>query len=279
MTRQVMRVSLDQIEVVGRLRDVDDAEVKKIAVSFSEVGQITPVEVVSKNDGSYRLVAGAHRIAAAKQCGWAEIEAITFTDDLDDERLREIDENLARVELSPFDQANFLAERREIWERKYGVVKRGGDKRSKVPDDPLIEAVKRKGFFADTAERFGVNQKIIKRALTRRAHITPALWQALKATDAAKNAAMLDKVRKLNVDEQGVVLMTLQERGCTVGEAVRQVTKLPPRDPEELQFEALMAVWEKASPAVRKRFVAAKVTSVKPKTAKVKPTLTKAAKK
>lgn len=252
------QILIAEIDVENRLRDLDLDVLNVIVRSFAENGQKNAIQVKRKPDGRFRLVAGLHRLEAAKALKWPSIIAVEFEGDESQARLWEIDENLARVELSALDQANFMAERREIWERVYGEVRRGGDRRQRDKIVPLAEAIKRKGFFADTAERFGLNQKLIKRALTRRAQISPALWQALKNTDAAKNAALLDKLRKLDLDTQEHVLFEVQSRGCTVGEAVRLLTAKPPRKPEDVQFEALVAAWEKATPEVRKKFLAAK---------------------
>ncbi|MCW8305591.1 ParB N-terminal domain-containing protein [Acidiphilium sp. PA] len=116
MSDPVLTVPMSQIEVSDRLRIVDQAEVQKLAVSISKTKQISPVEVRAIAPGQYRLVAGAYRIAAIKSLGQTQVRAVLFEGNDDEARLREIDENLYRQELSPFDQAEFLAERRIVWE-------------------------------------------------------------------------------------------------------------------------------------------------------------------
>ena len=257
MSRSFLEIPLDQIIVEDRLREVDENKVASFAISMAQSGQITPIEVKPhpKSDGRYLLVAGAHRLAAAHVIGLPTIEAVLFDGNSDEARLREIDENLFRNELTPFDQANFLAERRVIWERLHGDIKRGGDRRSKNQVEPLIDALKKPSFFKETAKTFGLPTSVIKRALSRRAHISRELWQALRGTDAADNGALLDKLCRLSVEEQVEVLATVTERGCAFAEAVRVVTQAPPKDPRIAQFDALVTAWNRAEPEARADFL------------------------
>jgi ParB-like chromosome segregation protein Spo0J len=57
------------------------------------------------------LVAGAHRLAAAKQLGWDNIECFILRDELDDQsRLWEIAENLHRAELTALEKSELTDE-------------------------------------------------------------------------------------------------------------------------------------------------------------------------
>jgi ParB family chromosome partitioning protein len=247
-----LEIPLDQVIVEDRLREVDENKVASFAISMAQTGQITPIEVKMhpKGDSKYLLVAGAHRLAAAHVIGLPKIEAVLFEGDSDAARLREIDENLFRNELTPFDQANFLAERRVLWERLHGSIKRGGDRRSKSQVEPLIDALKKPSFFKETAKTFGLPQTVIKRALSRRAHIAPGVWEALRGTAAAANGSLLDKLSKLPLETQQEVLATATERGCDMKVAARIVTQLPPKDPRIAQFNALHLAWKCADPDV-----------------------------
>ncbi|MHB1305209.1 MAG: ParB/RepB/Spo0J family partition protein [Acidiphilium sp.] len=214
MSAALLEIDIERIDVVDRLREVDLAQADQIALSMKEVGQITPIEVRSTSAGRYELVSGAHRLAAAQRIGLTTISAVLFEGDDETARLREIDENLYRRELSPFDQAEFLAERRVVWERLYGAPKRGGDRRSKGQIVPLADAMRQSGFVKETAARFNLHPKTVKRALTRKAHIAPAVWSAIKGTAAAENGSLLDKLRKAEPDIQVAALELSRERGC-----------------------------------------------------------------
>lgn len=255
---RLITIKLTQIDTSGRLRDVDMDDARRLAASMQDGEirrQITPISVRQVGEDQYKLTAGAHRVAAAEINGWEDIKAQIDDCDDDEAKLREIDENLYRSELSPFDQANFLAERREIWERMHGALKRGGDRRSKGQIVPLIEAMKAPGFFSETAQKFGLNEKTVKRALSRRAQIAPELWKALRNTPAANKGSLLDKIRKLPVEEQVDIADTIKERGCSVDHAVNLVTKPAPADPDIAAFDALRRAWTKASEATRRDFL------------------------
>ncbi|VTZ27245.1 conserved hypothetical protein [Methylocella tundrae] len=59
----------------------------------------------------YALVAGAHRLAAAKKLGWSEIPCLTLYDEPDEQaRLWEIAENLHRAELTALERSELISE-------------------------------------------------------------------------------------------------------------------------------------------------------------------------
>lgn len=252
MTDEILTIPLVAIDVAGRLREIDLDEVEKLALSFKEAGQITPVEVRKTGADIYVLVAGAHRIAAARRLGQTTIRAVLFSGDDDTARLREIDENLYRRELSPFDQAEFLEERRQVWERMHGTIRRGGDRRSKVQVAPLIEEVRRGApFVRETVQKFNLSRDTIKRAFARKAQIDATVWAAIRGTKAAENGALLDRLRKLDFETQRAVLDQSRERGCDLNVAL-SIMKRTDRKPVEFPLlAALERGWSKAGDAER----------------------------
>ncbi len=67
-------------------------------------------------DADYTLVAGLHRLEAAKRLGWMEVEcAVCELDSLPAE-LAEIDENVIRTGLSDLELSDLLARRKKIYE-------------------------------------------------------------------------------------------------------------------------------------------------------------------
>ena len=68
-------IFLDVLTVSNRLRHLDAAKVASIAASMDEIGLQQPVSVwASDDDAIVELVAGAHRVAAAKNLGWDKID-------------------------------------------------------------------------------------------------------------------------------------------------------------------------------------------------------------
>lgn len=206
-----------------RLREVAEDRVQEMAVSMREVGQITPIEVAPADEtGKFRLVAGAHRMAAARLAEKSTILAVIFDASAAMQRLREIDENLYRAELTPFDQAVFLGERRRIYEKMHGVVRAGRPKKIGPNRDQL-------SFFDDTTQKFGLSQKIIKSALSRYFGLEDQL-SALRRVGGALSGAQLDRLAKLGASERRVVMKLLAE-GRTPAVALGAV-RAPVTEPE-----------------------------------------------
>jgi ParB family chromosome partitioning protein len=68
-------VPLDQIRVPENVRALDDAHVQALAGSIALQGILVPVVVRDAGDG-FELVAGFHRIAAARSLGLAEVPVV-----------------------------------------------------------------------------------------------------------------------------------------------------------------------------------------------------------
>ncbi len=91
-----------------------------------------------------RLVAGHHRLEACKRLGQATIEATVISLDDLDAQLVEIDENLARNELTVLERGEMLAARKALYEAKHPETKHGGSRRnqpSKLQKMELGQAV------------------------------------------------------------------------------------------------------------------------------------------
>ena len=69
------RIALDDIRVPENVRALDDAHVQALAGSLKLQGMLVPVVV--RDDGeNFELVAGFHRIAAARSLGLAEVPVV-----------------------------------------------------------------------------------------------------------------------------------------------------------------------------------------------------------
>ena len=83
-------VPVQQVVVGRRMRPTNPLKVSELAQSFRDINIINPISI----DENYKLIAGNHRLAAAKECGWETVRAIVFTHDELINQLQEIDENL-----------------------------------------------------------------------------------------------------------------------------------------------------------------------------------------
>lgn len=118
------RITLENIHIGHRHRSPDMAKVREIAKSISEVGLMNPPAVVFRDgiviDGEETentpvLIYGRHRVLALQELGEVTVECIVHdVDDLHAE-LMEIDENLARAELSPAQEIAHFNRRKDVW--------------------------------------------------------------------------------------------------------------------------------------------------------------------
>ena len=70
------QLALDRIRVPDNVRTLDDAHVQALAGSIKLQGILVPLVVRDDGDNGFELVAGFHRIAAAKSLGLAEVPVI-----------------------------------------------------------------------------------------------------------------------------------------------------------------------------------------------------------
>jgi len=94
-------IEISKVDVFKRLRPVDQDHVEELAQDFIVRGQLQPVVLHPKDDGRYQLLAGAHRLEAARANGWSQIGAV-FNHELDPIEQREIElaENCKRFDMS-----------------------------------------------------------------------------------------------------------------------------------------------------------------------------------
>ena len=186
-------VFLDVVAVSDRLRRLDAAKVESIAASMDLIGLQQPVSIWASEDGSVvDLVAGAHRIAAAKKLGWEKIDCIFVDLDDLDRQLWEIDENLCRADLSPAELAQHLKRRAELWK----------ERKNTGPTCPTNAGKGQpKGFAKDTEDKTGTPKRTTNRALARAKAIPPEIMALVQGTDL-DTGTYLDKLKNLSDEEQ-----------------------------------------------------------------------------
>jgi len=274
---RVHKVPLDQIDAGRRIRQVDDAWARIVADSFLEVDQLQPIDLMKRSDGQLVLIDGKHRLRAAELLGWEHIRAHIRDLDgyrkLDDilsqhkysnkerlrfkatVRLRQIDANLIRRELNPMDRAAFLAARKNVYEALYPETKNGaqGGKNGQTNETDKMS------FSKDAAEKTGLNERSIRRAVWLDENLTPLAKDKITGTDHANKQSALMELALLDRDIQVKVaaLLTREEKPArTVKEAesiligVRQG-----RTDREVNGDRLIALWEKCDAATRSDFL------------------------
>jgi ParB family transcriptional regulator, chromosome partitioning protein len=257
---RVEKLDFDAIEVPeGRLRDLDRGRLERIVVSLIETGQMTPIEVVPQTGqlAPFRLVAGLHRWQGCQDAGLDGVEAAIYEGPADENtlRLREIDENLARADLSQYDRANFIAERARVWVARNGAIKTGRPKRGQVG---------RNSFIGETCDKFGISEREVRRHRERIERIVPDVWRALRGTHAADNGVQLDKIRRLGADAQARLLELLRpyfgqlrlEFDAAFAACYSQVSGAKARSPQgdDEKAEAMARAYRNAPTAVQQLF-------------------------
>lgn len=86
-------------------KNFDEASLKKLADSISEVGVISPILVTKKENGLYEIVAGERRWRASKIAGKKKIPAIVKKYDKKEVMEIALIENLQREDLNPYEEA------------------------------------------------------------------------------------------------------------------------------------------------------------------------------
>ncbi|RIA44083.1 ParB/RepB/Spo0J family partition protein [Hephaestia caeni] len=119
---QIVSIRVDQIDVSGRLREVDPVYAEMIAASLSRNGQEDPIKVCRlPGRDHWTLVVGAHRVEGARLAGIEYLKAIVVGAGRDERRRREVIENLHRRDLDPFDRAMFIAEEIALLKVRAGI--------------------------------------------------------------------------------------------------------------------------------------------------------------
>lgn len=245
--RYVEKLSVQDIHVGERLRRLDSARVSVLATSMDALGLQTPISIVYRNnvtvddgepvDGVPCLVAGLHRLEAAKSLGWTQIDAWELEADDVDVRRWEIAENLHRSELSALEHDEHVAE----WVR--------------LTDDAISRQVDAKigrgrpeGGTRAAARELGISEPDARRA-KKTAALAPEAKQAARDAKLDDNrSALLKAAAEPTPAGQVEVIRKIATAGSVVAIA-------DPEDVTEREFQALVRVWNKTGLAARNRFI------------------------
>lgn len=255
-------VAVAEVHTLGRLRPVSTVAVASLVASITELGVMKDaIHVRKKHNGELHLIAGAHRLQAAVEMGWAEVPAKVWTNVTDDwARLMEVDDNIAGAELTALDTAVFLAERKRLYEKLHPETTRGGDRRSA---DFQTDTMSVWSFAAATAEKFGLTDRHVRRMVAAGAALSPQETQQLREAQKPLTLKDLQVIAKVKPAERREIVAQL-----VVGEAKsaadalkrhQQATGQAPvkrdLDPVEAAFKALREAWSRAPKAAKQRFV------------------------
>ena len=144
-----MLVPISEIKINAGRREADPEGVQELVDSISKVGLLNPITI----DREHTLIAGLHRLEAAKLLCWTEIECnVSSLEGLLAE-LAEVDENVVRKGLSAVEYSGLLLRRKEIYEALHPETKHGGDRKSEKIKSAKCTFDSEKSFVDDTAEK------------------------------------------------------------------------------------------------------------------------------
>jgi ParB/RepB/Spo0J family partition protein len=193
-------------------RDRDEKSVESLSESMAKLGLLNPISVVEceytangrADNKGYRVVAGGHRLEAAKLLGWTEIDANVLdvsVDDVRTHRMIEISENLHRAELSKLQRASMIKE----WVEMVGDVQSAqlGPIESKREDG---KGHRPESGIREAARQLGMDRKEVDRAV-KVASLSPAAKAEAVSLGLDNNqSAMLEAARAPTPEAQVEVL-------------------------------------------------------------------------
>lgn len=257
-----------------RLRALDPDWAVALAAMMSESGQNTPIDVVRAGAG-FVLVAGLHRLEAARRLKWRTIRVQILPPEAmatgakttesgttgsegaapaagrswtgapeagDALRQHEILDNLARKDLNALERCAGLAELKQVHERLYPQTRKGGDRKSQTFLDTNRNQTAIFAFCHHAADATGLSDRAVRLAI--------AIWQGLsadsrkrlKGTPTAEKQSELKALSDLAPDIQSRILdliLAPVPKAASVADALVIVAGRPPLSVNERLFKSV----------------------------------------
>ena len=251
-------VPVADIHAEKRLRPVSETALVSLMASIGELGVMKDevhLRQVGGKNSRLVLIAGGHRLEAAKRLDWKAIPAKVWKCSADWARLMEIDDNLANAELDALELAIFLAERKAVHEKLYPEAKRGVAGAAARWDATANMAV------ASFAQSVAQKREMGERSVYRLLKIGQALSQndinRLRATEASPTLSDLEALAKVGDQHERSQAIIRFSNGdaASLKKAIANTNTSPKKPPAEVSYQALMTAWKRAPMSVRQRFV------------------------
>jgi ParB-like chromosome segregation protein Spo0J len=181
---RIERILVEDVDVRNRLRPLNEQTLAALAESMQRLGQLSPILVYRLHDETLRLVAGLHRLEAAKRLGWIEIEAVVSPGNEIERELQEIAENLHRSELTALERDTQIGRWAELTAAKVGQL-----------DPPSGGAQPAEKGIRKVARALSLERKDVERAI-KVASISPEAKQVARDAGLGNNRSALLAVAK-----------------------------------------------------------------------------------
>lgn len=191
-----MLYDIHAITVGERKRPISSEKVRILAESIAESGLLQPIGISADN----ALIFGAHRLAAHKLLGLAQIEAHVFDIDPLDAELAEIDENLQRNNLTVLEEGEHLYRRNQILEAR-GARANQSNKgfTGKYVTGETISPVK---TTAEIAGDMGLSERSAQQRQQIARDIAPEVREAIRDLPIADSTTQLLTLARLEPSQQ-----------------------------------------------------------------------------
>jgi hypothetical protein len=166
---EIQSIRVEHVEIVERHRALDDMACDRLAASMRDIGLRQPITVRivdmmvidgQETEGVPVLVAGRHRLEAAKRLGWSHIDCIEVDDDQIRAELWELAENLHRLDLTKEQRDDHIRRYAELLETQREVSRQNGAKPKSPP-----QGGRPQGVASQVAQDTGLSVRTVQRAL------------------------------------------------------------------------------------------------------------------
>ena len=188
-------ILVNSIRIGKRLRPLGD--ISSLVESIRDVGLLNPISVTQDK----RLISGLHRLEAFKALGRKHIPAFILPISPQEARIAEIDENLARNDLSLLERAEHLYRRKQLYEEMHPERRHGGNRGNQYTGGKKCQDAKLQ-FCQTAAAVCGRSATTVHRLVRIAKLLTAETKQLLRGTEWVDNQQTLMKLCKLTPDMQ-----------------------------------------------------------------------------
>lgn len=214
---KVLSLHVDDIEIGERHRALSDDAVTRLAASMKDIGLRHPISVRIVEEmeidgkltsGVPMLVAGRHRLEAAKQLGWSQIDCIEVDDDSLQAELWELAENLHRLDLTKEQRDDHIRRYAELLEAKakIQVTQTAAPEIGYKKPPPQTKAIPRQ-----IAEETGLSVDTVRRALKPPAEVVPISARSEQDVVLAQANAIIAAWNRACPEAREIALETIDE--------------------------------------------------------------------
>ena len=192
-----MQIKISDIRINPGRRSTDQQNIEELAKSIKVVGLMNPITITQDNT----LIAGLHRLEAAKLLGWTEIDCTISDAEGIQAELAEIDENIVRARLSRHELGEQLLRRKELYEALHPETRQGmrNGQTSKNENFSLLGA---KPFSQDTADKLGVSKRTVEQLVQTARDLIPEAKKIIRDADNKITKGDALKISRLPPDQQ-----------------------------------------------------------------------------